>query len=297
MLYRLNVLIAGLLTAVMLAPQAVLADRVTVGGKDFTEQLIMAAMTAELLDAEGYNVRKRDGMGSTVLRQAQVNGQIDVYWEYTGTSLITFNDEDAEGLTPDETFAKVKELDAEKGLVWLGPSAANNTYALAVAEGDEHMAHIRTLSDMAAAFRDGEDVTMAVNAEFPQRDDGLIGLQEAYDFNVPRGQRSTMDTGLTYQALNEGQVDIALVFATDGRIAAFDFVVLEDDKNFFPDYALAPVIRRDTLERNPQLEELLNDLADRIDETTMQTLNKQVDVDGDSPEEVAARFLRDQGLI
>lgn len=294
---KLMTIMAGLLVAGLYAPQAALAERITVGGKNFTEQLIMAAMTTELLEEHGYDVRKRDGMGSTVLREAQVNGQVDVYWEYTGTSLVTFNEESAEGLTPEETFARVSELDAEEGLVWLGPSAANNTYALAVKEGDDATSDIRTLSDLAEAYRDGRDLTMAVNAEFPHRDDGLIGLQETYDFEVPRRQRATMDSGLTYQALNEGEVEIALVFATDGRIAAFDFVVLEDDRNFFPDYALAPVIRQDTLDSNPELEDLLNDVASRLDDSTMQTLNKEVDVEGDSPEEVAHRFLTEEGLI
>lgn len=297
MFRKLMMTITGLLVAGMLAPQAAVADEITVGGKNFTEQLIMAAMTTELLDQNGYDARKRDGMGSTVLREAQINGQVDVYWEYTGTSLVTFNEESAEGLTPEETFDRVSELDAEQGLVWLGPSSANNTYALAVAAGDEATEDIRTLSELAQAYRDGRDLKMAVNAEFPHRDDGLIGLQETYDFEVSRRHRSTMDSGLTYQALDQGEVNIALVFATDGRIAAFDFIVLEDDRNFFPNYALAPVIREDTLASNPDLEGLLNDLASRLDDATMQNLNKEVDVEGESPEDVAEQFLADQGLI
>ena len=105
------------------------ANEIVVGGKNFTEQQILSSMTTQYLEGLGYDVEKRAGLGSAVLRQAQENGQIDLYWEYTGTSLINYNDESAEGLTVDETYQKVKELDAEKGLVWLEPSDANNTYA------------------------------------------------------------------------------------------------------------------------------------------------------------------------
>ena len=108
---------------------AVAAQEIVVGGKNFTEQLILAEMTEQLLEAEGFDVEKRDGLGSTVLREAQVNGQVDLYWEYTGTSLVTYNKVE-EQLGPQETYERVKELDAEKGIVWLEPSAANNTYAL-----------------------------------------------------------------------------------------------------------------------------------------------------------------------
>jgi osmoprotectant transport system substrate-binding protein len=177
-------MIAAALAAGGIAGSAAAQD-VTVGGKNFTEQLVLAEMTKQLLEAKGYNVDKRDGLGSTVLRQAQENGQVDVYWEYTGTSLVVYNNVD-ERLSPEETYSRVKELDDEKGLVWLNPSNANNTYALAVKEGDEDTADIQSIGDLAAKVKDGEELPFAVNAEFPRREDGLLGLQRTYDFSYPR---------------------------------------------------------------------------------------------------------------
>ncbi|SHE87090.1 osmoprotectant transport system substrate-binding protein [Modicisalibacter ilicicola DSM 19980] len=272
------------------------ADEIVVGGKNFTEQQILASMTDQYLDGLGYDVEKRAGMGSAVLRQAQENGQIDLYWEYTGTSLINYNDV-TERLSAEETYQKVKELDAEKGLVWLDPSNANNTYALAMREEDAEKRSIATLSDLAQAVNDGEELTFALNAEFYAREDGWRPLQQAYDFRVSRGDVKRMDSGLVYPALRDGQVDVGLVFATDGRIPAFDFRVLEDDQGYFPAYALTPVVRKETLEANPELEEQMNELSSLLDDETMATLNARVDVDKQTIEKVAESFLEEHDLI
>jgi osmoprotectant transport system substrate-binding protein len=272
---RSPTLIAGAIAAALVTGAAQ-ADEIVVGGKDFTEQLLLAEMTAQLLEAKGFDVDKRDGMGSQVVRDAQVNGQIDVYWEYTGTSLVTYN-KVTEPMSAADTYAKVKELDAAQGLTWLAPSAANNTYALAVRASDEKTDPIKTLSDLAKAYNDGETLLMAVNAEFPRRPDGLPGLEETYGFETGRPNLRAMDSGLTYQALEQDQVDVALVFATDGRIQAFDFRVLEDDKEFFPNYAIAAVVRSDTLEANPGLAEPLEAMAAKLDDATMQRLNAEVE--------------------
>ena len=273
-----------------------MAQTIVVGGKNFTEQLLLAEMTAQLLTANGFEVDKRDGMGSQVVRDAQVNGQVDVYWEYTGTSLVTYNGIE-EPMNAADTYAKVKELDAAVGLTWLDASAANNTYALAVRAENEKTDEVQTLSDLAAAYNADAGLVMAVNAEFPQRPDGLPGMQEAYGFETTRDDLRAMDSGLTYQALNENQVDIALVFATDGRIEAFNFRVLEDDKGFFPNYAIAPVVRTETLEANPGLADPLNAMSAQLTDAVMQRLNAEVDVNKKSIEEVATAFLSDNGMI
>jgi len=272
------------------------ADEISVGGKNFTEQQILSSMTTQYLDELGYDVDSRSGMGSAVLRQAQENGQIDLYWEYTGTSLINYNDV-SESLSPEDTYQRVKELDAEKGLTWLEPSAANNTYALAMREDDADERGIETLSDLADAVNDGEGLTFALNAEFYAREDGWRPLQEAYDFRVSRGDVSRMDTGLVYQALRDEEVDVGLVFATDGRIPAFDFYVLEDDQNFFPAYALTPVVRTETLEANPDLADQMNALSELLDDDTMAELNARVDVERESIEDVAESFLEENDLL
>lgn len=280
----------------LLLASPALAQEITVGGKNFTEQLLMTEMTVQLLEGHGYDVNKADGMGTALVRQAQENGEVDVYWEYTGTSLITFNKVE-EKLSVSETYNRVKELDMAKGLIWLNPSRANNTYALAMRKPDSAEKGISSLSDMAAAYNDGKDLSMGVNAEFPKRPDGLPGLEEAYGFETGRANRVPMESGLIYTALKEGQVDIGLVFATDGRIAGFDFIVLEDDKGFFPAYALTPVVRRETLDANPDLAGLLNELSSKLDDVTMQALNSRIDIDKETVEEVAASFLKQHNLI
>jgi len=272
------------------------AATIVVGGKNFTEQLLLAEMTSQLLKANGFTVDKRDGMGSQVVRDAQVNGQVDVYWEYTGTSLVTYN-KISERMNAEDTYNKVKELDAKIGLTWLNPSKANDTYALAVQASNPKTDSLKTLSDLAKAYNDGKGLIMAVNAEFPKRPDGLPGLEKEYGFKTTRADLKAMDSGLTYQALKQGQVDIALVFATDGRIKAFDFRVLADDKQFFPNYAIVPVVRTDTLKANPGLAKPLNDLSAKLTDEVMQRLNAEVDVDKKPIEEVASAFLSEQGLI
>jgi len=272
------------------------AQNIVVGGKNFTEQQIMSQMTAQLLQAKGFKPDVKAGMGSAVLRQAQESGQIDVYWEYTGTSLITYNKVN-DRMSAADTYAKVKELDAAKGLVWLNPSKANNTYSLAMNQDDAKKAGIVTISDLAAKVKGGAKLTFASNAEFYARPDGLKPLEQAYGFEFPRESVKRMDTGLVYQALKDRQVDVGLVFATDGRVPAFNFVVLKDDKGFFPNYALTPVVRKQTLDANPKLAEYLNALSAKLDDATMARLNASVDVDKKTVEDVAKTFLKEQGLI
>jgi osmoprotectant transport system substrate-binding protein len=290
--------LTGLLAAAGLAVglTAASAQTIVVGGKNFTEQQIMAEMTSQLLQAKGFKTDKRAGLGTAPLRQAQEAGQIDVYWEYTGTSLITFN-KVTDKLDAQATYNKVKELDGAKGLVWLNPSKANNTYALAMRKDDAQSKGIKSLSDLGTKLKGGQMLKLASNAEFYARPDGLAPLQQTYGFDFGRENVVRMDTGLVYQALKDKQVDVGLVFATDGRVPAFDFVVLNDDKGFFPSYALTPVVRKETLDKNPKLGEALNALSAKLDDATMAKLNASVDVDKKSIEEVSTGFLKSQSLI
>ncbi|MHA6692922.1 glycine betaine ABC transporter substrate-binding protein [Devosia sp. A449] len=275
---------------------SVQAAAIVVGGKGFTEQLLLAEITAQLLTNEGFEVEKRDGLGTQVVRDAQVNGQIDVYWEYTGTSLVTFNKID-DRLTAEETYALVSELDAEVGLTWLDPSRTNNTYAVAVRGADEKTDAMVTVSDMAQAYNDGVNLTMAMSTEFPGRPDGLPGLEETYDFKTTRAQRRAMDPGLVFPTLRDGHTDIGLVTGTDGRIPAFNFRILEDDKGFFPNYAAVPVVRTVVLEANPELAAPLNAMSAVLTDELMRAMNAQVDIDNTSIEEVAKQFLADNDLL
>jgi osmoprotectant transport system substrate-binding protein len=272
------------------------AADITVGGKDFTEQLVVAEMTKQLLESKGYAVDKKDGMGTNIVRAALESGEVDVYWEYTGTSLVTFN-KITDQLTPEQTYAKVKQLDSEKGLVWLAPSKANNTYALAIRKNNPKTDGMKTYSDLAAAYKAGKEVLMGATAEFVKREDGLLGLQKMYDFKAGRANIRPLDVGLVYNALANGDVDVSTVGATDGRIAAMHLVLLKDDKNFFPNYALVPVIRKQTLDAHPDLEGILESLSVKLDDATMQRLNGEVDVNRKTVESVATAYLMDAGLI
>ena len=166
-----------------------LAQNIVVGGKNFTEQQIMSQMTAQLLQAKGFKPDVKAGMGSAAVRQAQENGQIDVYWEYTGTVAHHLQQDHRQAVDPAETYAKVKELDAAKGLVWLNPSKANNTYALAMnADDAQEAGHRRRISDLAAKVKGGAKLTFASNAEFYARPDGLKPLEENVRLRVRRAR-------------------------------------------------------------------------------------------------------------
>ena len=156
---------------------------------------------------------------------------------------------------------------------------------------------IKSLSDLAGKVKGGQAMKFGCNAEFYARPDGLGPLQTTYGFEFGREATVRMDTGLVYQALRDSQVDVGLVFATDGRVPAFNFVILTDDKGYFPTYAMTPVIRKETLDKNPKLGEALNALSAKLDDATMAKLNASVDVDKKSVEEVAAGFLKAQALI
>ena len=169
------------------------------------------------------------------------------------------------------------------------PSNADNTYALAVRRETADSTNVRTLEDLAAAYNKGEDWKFGMDTEFIARPDGLPGLQKAYDFSIPRKNRVSMEPGLLYDALRSGQLDVGIVFATDGRIAAFDFVILKDVRGFFPAYQLVPVVRQSVLAEHPQLEGLLNGISVALNDTIMQKLNAAVDIDKETVEKEIGR--------
>jgi osmoprotectant transport system substrate-binding protein len=291
--------LASALVALLSAsiPQAAFARSLVVGGKDFTEQLLMAEMTSQLLTAKGFQVETRAGFDTSALRQAQEAGRIDLYWEYTGTSLREFN-KVTEQLNPAETYNRVKQLDAQKGLVRLEPSRVNNTYALAMRRADAMAKGISTISDLATKVLQGERLVFASVPEFFERSDGLGPLEQAYGFAFTRDRVVRMDIDLIYQVLrNLAIVDVGLVFATDGRIPAYDLLVLKDDREFFPDYSMAPVVRRESLQQHPELVVHLERLAAGLDNETMARLNRTVDVERVPIREVASEHLRSNGLI
>lgn len=282
--------------ALLCAGVAQAADKpvIRLGARVFTEQTVLAAITAQYLGSKGYDVRVTGGLGSNLARSAQESGQLDMLWEYTGVSLVSYNHID-EKLDSAATYARVKELDGKKGLAWLTPSRFSNTYALALPE-DVAKAYpqVNTISQLNQVLIDEpkKGHILALDTEFANRSDGLVGLTQTYDLKFTRRDIRQMDAGLVYTALRNGQVFTGLVYTTDGRLNAFKLKLLEDDLKYFPDYTAAPVVRQQLLDAHPQLAAQLKPLAQMLDDATMRELNAQVDVAHRSPTVVAAEFLK-----
>ena len=271
---------------------------IRIGARVFTEQTLLAEITSQYLRTKGYDVQVTGGLGSNLARSAHESGQLDILWEYTGVSLVAYNHV-TEKLDSEQSYARVKELDGKKGLVWLTPSKFSNTYALALPKNvaDEYP-QITTISDLNRVLRDEAKTNhlVALDTEFANRSDGLDGMVKLYGMNLTRTNIRQMDAGLVYTALRNGQVFAGLVYTTDGRLNAFKLKLLEDDKHYFPDYTAAPVVRQAYLDAHPQLAEQLKPLAELFDDNTMRQLNARVDVDHESPSAVAADFLRQHPL-
>ncbi|TVQ37146.1 MAG: glycine/betaine ABC transporter substrate-binding protein [Spirochaetaceae bacterium] len=272
---------------------------ITVASKAWTEQLILGNMLLEMLRAEGYAVEDRTGLGeSDVIRPALHAGQVDMYWEYTGTTLLTLMEHEPVG-DPDEAFELVKRWDERNNdVTWLDYAPANNTYTIMMPEEDAQALGIESISDLAAHIRSNPAaISFGTNDEFYERQDGIRGLEELYGFEFDPDQVRFMTTGLTYGALREGQVDAAVGFGTDGRIPAFGFINLEDDKQYFPVYNPAPLVRMEIVQAYPELPELVGRISALLDGETLAELNRRVDIDEQEPEDVAVAFLREHGLI
>ncbi len=278
------------------------AAPIVLATKSFTEQHILSAMTTQWLTKKGFQIEPKTNIASTISRNAMLNKQIDMTWEYTGTSLIIFN-HIQKRMSPEEAYQTVKKLDGEKGLVWLDPAPMNNTYAFAMTRERAEKEHISTMSQLVAKVeqirKDDPDNNwlLGLDLEFSGRSDGMKPLQQAYGLELDRPQIRQMDPGLVYNAIRDGFVDAGLIYTTDGRVKGFELKVLEDDKGFFPSYAVTPVVRKDVLDANPGLAEALNQLSPLITNEAITELNKRVDIDHQSPQQVARDFLTSHGLL
>ncbi|WP_369606398.1 glycine betaine ABC transporter substrate-binding protein [Serratia marcescens] len=278
------------------------AAPLTLASKNFTEQRILSAITVQYLRAKGFQVEPKTNLATVLTRNAMINKQIDMTWEYTGTSLIIFNHINKR-MTPQETYDTVKKLDAKLGLVWLQPADMNNTYAFAMQRRRAEKEQIRTMSQLVAKVEQVRKTDpkhnwlLGLDLEFAGRSDGLKPMQALYDMPLDRPQIRQMDPGLVYNAIRDGFVDAGLVYTTDGRVKGFDLQVLEDDKGYFPSYAVTPVVRADVLQNTPGLEEALNTLSKQFNNQVITELNAKVDIDYQTPQQVADAFLKQRGLI
>lgn len=289
----------GAVAMLSTSPGASAADTIRVGGKNFTEQLVLSTMTAQYLKAKGYNVDLKTGLGTIVMRQAIVSNQLDVVWDYTGNALIVY-DKIKDKLDRNAAYQRVKAVEAKKGLIWLQPAELNNTYAFAMQRKRADALGINTISDLVAKMKSDPKVanfTFGSDMEFVGRSDGLRPMEKLYGFKLKRSAVKQMDPGLVYTALRDGRVDLGLVYTTDGRNKGFDLKVLKDDKDYFPVYAATPVVRKEVLDKHPDLAKLLDALSSKINDEVMSTLNAKVDIDHQPVSKVSEDFLRQQGLI
>jgi osmoprotectant transport system substrate-binding protein len=268
-------------------------EKIVVGSKGFTEQLILGNIIALLMEDNGFKVDRRIGLGGTVIaHEALVRGDINVYVEYTGTGLTAILKRPVVK-DPEEVYQIVKkDYDEKFKLTWLKPWGFNNTYCIVMRKDDAERLKLSKVSDLKSVAK---DLIFGGTIEFLARPDGVPGLVKHYElaFKDQKG----MDPGLVYKAIAEKQVDVISGFATDGRIPAFNLVVLEDDLKFFPPYYAAPVVRNDLLAKAPQVAEILNRLAGKISDITMASLNYTVDGKKQEADAVARDLLKSQGLI
>lgn len=270
-------------------------NEIKIGSKDFGESIVLGEMFAQLIEANtDLKVTRKLNMGGTfVCFEAIKKGDIDIYPEYTGTGLTAQLKKDVVG-DPEEAYRIVsEEFDKQFGITWLEPLGLNNTYTLAVSNEVYEKYGMETYSDLAKV---SGELVFGADHEFFNRQDGFEGLVDVYGFQF-KGEPKKMDISLKYQAIGNGDMDVTDIFATDGPIRQYNLKVLTDDKGFFPPYYAAPIVRNETLEKHPELKELLNQLGGKIDDDTMTELNYLVDVEGQSVESVAQNFLSEQGLI
>ena len=268
-----------------------------IGSKDFSEQYILAHITTALLNARGADVEANTKLvGSANVRQALENDEFLGYWEYTGTSWITYNGNTAPVPGAEAQFDATKKADAAKGIAWLDPAPLNNTYAFAIRADKAKELGVTKLSDVAKL--PANEQTFCIESEFSTRDDGWPGLKAAYGLNVSDSNVALLDTGVIYTATQKGDdCNFGEVFQTDGRIPALDLVVLQDDKEFFPVYQGAFTLKQSTLDKYPAIADVIAEISPLLTTEEMQKLNAKVDVDGDDPEDVATDWLKEQGLI
>lgn len=269
--------------------------KVVIASKPHSEQYILAEMLAILIEENtDIEVEKKLGIGggTSNIHPAMLKGEIDIYPEYSGTGLLFVLKEDLIA-DPEELFLEVrKRYEEEFGIIWLDIYGFNNTYALAVKNETAVRYGLRNYDDLA---RVSNQLTFGAEYDFFEREDGFNGLKKIYPLNFK--DTKEIDIGLKYQAIGTGQVDVINAFSTDGLLKEFGLKVLEDNRNFFPAYQAATLIREETLEKYPELKDVLNKLAGMISDDEMILMNYYVEKEKQDPADVARDFLKEKGLI
>ena len=269
---------------------------IVVGSKNFTEQIVLAEMFAQQIEAHSaLRVERRLNLGGTfICHDALVSGKIDLYPEYTGTAFTAIlKDSPTKGQTASQTFLAVQEEYRSRfNVEVMPPLGFNNTFAMVVRGDDADKLHLRTISDVAPyapKWRAG------FGYEFMERPDGYHGWVAAYGLHFAGAPR-ILDLGLLYRALADKQVDLVAGNSTDGVIASLHMVVLEDDRHYFPPYEAVPLVRRATLEKHPEVRDAIGALAGKVSEDEMRLMNYAVDSEHRDPAEVVGAFRKAKGL-
>lgn len=262
-------------------------NTIRVGSKDFTESLVVAEIYALALEDAGYKVERNMNIAGSVIHTSITNDEIDLYPEYTGTGLLAVLKMDL--ITdPEEVYQTVKEeYNKQFKITWLDQSQANDSNGLVIRTDLAKKYGIYTVSDLQ---KQADKIRVASQGEFEYREDGIPGLEKVYGkFNFK--SITLYDNGLKYKILENGEADVAPAYTTEGQLTNTDlFTLLKDDKNFWPPYYLAPIVRNEVLEKNPDIAGILNKISAKLDTETVTMLNAKVDVDKLEYEEVAKDF-------
>lgn len=283
-----------LLIITLLFPACSTTDRIVVGSKNFTEQVILGELLAQhLQNKTGLLVDRRLNLGGTLIcHQALTSGQMDLYVEYTGTALTAILKEQPSNDRA-EVYRKVQSAYNSKfDIEWSEPLGFNNTFAIIIRSTDAERLNLKTISDAAPHTRKW---TAGFGYEFMERQDGYPGLARLYNLRFSSPPR-IMDLGLTYKALAEGQVDLIAGNSTDGLIESLKLFVLADDKHYFPPYEAVPLVRRQLLAKHPGVGEALRRLGGKVSESEMRLLNYRVDGEHRDVKQVVRDFLQSKGL-
>jgi osmoprotectant transport system substrate-binding protein len=272
---------------------------IVVGSKNFTEQYILGNMYASALQANGFHVVRKINLGSEqIADRALQKGQIDLYPEYTGTSLVSilpYNKKEYPK-TPQATYDIAKKLYSERkpADTMLKPASFPNTYGIFVLRKTAEDMNLHTLGELAKASPKLSFVTFS---EFQNRSDGYPNMKKNYPAFHFNDIIIVNDLGLRYQGLQNDKGDVGVGFTTDGQLTSNQLVVMKDKKNIFPQYYVAPVVRSDTLKKYPKIEGILNKVTASLDVKTMRELNAKVDLQHEDPADVANAYLKQQGIV
>ena len=271
--------------------------KVSVGSKEFDEQLVLGQLTIKMMCAAGADVTdETNTKGSTQTRKKLIDGVTDVVWEYTGTGWINYLGHDKPITDPQAQYDAVKKEDLAKNkLVW-GPLAPfNNTYAFATTDEFAEKNGLKSHSDMAAYIKKNPSSTVCVESEFAARPDGYPGFKKIY--GITGGKLKSLGTGVVYTQLDKGNCDFGEIFTTDGRLAALGLTVLDDDKGYFPLYNGVAVTRADFDKEHPEMLKVLEPLSKELTTDVMTELNKKISSDGEPADKIAEDFLQEKGFL